>query len=273
MIKAICMDMDGTLLTSDKRILEETKEKLIELAKQDIKLILASGRVRKRMEEYAQEIKLIEHGGIIIEANGASIYDYKKEESKVIGRMQRKEADELIAFFKMRDVEILVMGEVNVYIMLAEDEKKSRYLVNNENMEGLKNRTFHYIKSIDEIKEDLNKIAIYEREERIQELVKEFKEETFNYAYWHGCSSLDWLEITPASISKGMALQMVMDEYDYKIDEVVVFGDGENDLSMLQCVKYGVAMENAMKSVKDRVNYITKSNDENGILALLNELI
>lgn len=269
MIKAICMDLDGTLLSDDKIITPNTVQCLREVAQAGIKLIMASGRVRTRMEKYAEQVELIKHGGVIIEANGASIYDYTLDKEQVIRRMYKEEAQELVSFLKARDIEVLIMGEVDIYIILASNESESRYLRDHANMEGLQDRQFYYIQSLDEIQDSINKITVYEDPDVITTLQHDLANTDFKYEYWYGCSAINWLEITVASVSKGNALEVVMKQYGYNKDEVVVFGDGENDLSMLKVVKYGVAMDNAMDSVKAQVNYHTTSNMEDGIVAFL----
>ena len=271
MIKAICMDLDGTLLNSEKTISEKTSKGLRSFADKGVKLILASGRTYKRMEAYATMINVDGSGGKIIESNGVGIYDYEKNTYELIRRMNIEEAKEAIAYLCDKQLEILVMAEENVFVILAPNEEKSRYLVRNNNMEGLKNRKFFQIKSIDEVNEAINKICVFDDESIISNLYEDMSKHRFKEDLWFGRPLPSWLEIGPASISKGNALKKIMKREGFTKKEVVVFGDGENDLSMLEVVDNSVAMGNAMQNVKDVCAYECGTCDEDGIINFLIE--
>lgn len=81
MIKAIAMDMDGTLLDSHDSILPETKEALLELENCGVSIILASGRSYTRLMPYAKELKLDLHNGYLIEVDGLLIMMYRMNNS------------------------------------------------------------------------------------------------------------------------------------------------------------------------------------------------
>lgn len=78
MIKAVIMDMDGTLLDPNNKISPATKEKLIELEKKGVRLILASGRSYTRLLPYARELEMEKYGGLLIEVDGIAWYDLAK---------------------------------------------------------------------------------------------------------------------------------------------------------------------------------------------------
>lgn len=271
MIKAICMDLDGTLLNSEKTISEKTVTGLRAFADKGVKLILASGRTYKRMAEYAQMINADKSGGKIIEANGVGIYDYEKNTYELIRRMNIAEAKEAIEYLRDKQVEILIMAEENVFVILAPNETTSRYLVRNSNMEGLRNRQFFEVESIDEVSEPINKICVFDDVDIISDIYEDMSRHSFKEDLWFGRPLTSWLEIGPASVSKGNALKKVMKQEGFNEDEVVVFGDGENDLSMLGVVKNSVAMGNAMQNVKDACAYECGTCDEDGIINFLIE--
>lgn len=75
MIQMIVMDMDGTLLTSDNRISSRTKELLLRVQKQGVRLVLASGRSYCKLMEYAEELHMDAYGGYLLEVNGLILYD------------------------------------------------------------------------------------------------------------------------------------------------------------------------------------------------------
>ena len=73
-------------------------------------------------------------------------------------------------------------------------------------------------------------------------------------------------------IDKAASLQMLIEQLGIKQEEVISFGDGYNDLSLIEFAGMGVAMANAVDEVKQRANYITLSNDEEGIYECLKML-
>ena len=79
-IKAIVLDLDGTLLNGDKRISMRTKDKLIGAQKQGIKVVLASGRPMRSMLAYAKELEMEKFEGLLVSNNGACVYDLKAQE-------------------------------------------------------------------------------------------------------------------------------------------------------------------------------------------------
>ncbi|MDH6368126.1 MULTISPECIES: HAD family hydrolase [unclassified Breznakia] len=272
MVKAVVMDLDGTLLTSDKIVSIPTKEKLNWLAeKKGVTLVLASGRTKSRMKDAAEAIQLEQHNGMLIESNGVALYNYKDDSHKIIRKMHDEELAEIVRALQKYHCEILIMGDEDVFIMLPEGVKESYYITQNSNMEGMRNREFFFIDSIDQVTQKVNKICVYNRSDKIEALLETLKDETFQYDYWMGRASPEWLEIMPDGVSKGHALQKLMEINNWNEDEVVVFGDGENDLSMLKVVTYSVAMDNAMDIVKDVANYTTASNDSDGIVEFFND--
>ena len=95
MLKAIIMDMDGTLLAPGDHILPETKQKLLELERQGVTLILASGRSYTRLLPYADQLDMAANGGYLIEVDGISLYDMGGGEREVLRRMDPSEIREV----------------------------------------------------------------------------------------------------------------------------------------------------------------------------------
>ena len=82
----------------------------------------------------------------------------------------------------------------------------------------------------------------------------------------------EYWEAISEGIDKAASLQALIERLGIKRDEVISFGDGYNDLSMIEFAKFGVAMANAVDEVKKRAAYITLSNDEEGIYECLKML-
>lgn len=271
-MKMIVMDMDGTLLNSNKEISNRTVKILKQLQQQGVRLVLASGRVKSRLEEYAKQLEIDVNGGFLIEANGSCIYSYEKDEREIVYQMSYEEADELFQFIRKHypNNEIMVMADVNAYVYLPEGVKESSYF-NTNHMESLKNREIIYYQDVHEIKERFFKVCTYDTPEKIVSIV-DFINAHFSDRYWCGRTMPFWLEVVAKQVSKGNALSRIMIECGINEDDVYVFGDGENDISMLM-KGHGVAMANAIGSVKQCCQWETKSCDEDGVAYFLERML
>ena len=85
-------------------------------------------------------------------------------------------------------------------------------------------------------------------------------------------SKSTYLEILPRESTKGSAARMLLDHYGLSAKQAVAFGDSDVDIDMLQCCGFGVAMGNAPRQVKEAADYVTASNDEEGVYIALNSL-
>ena len=105
MIKAIVMDMDGTLLYSNNKILPETKKALIDLEKKGVSRILASGRSYTRLLPYAKELEMDKYHGYLLEVDGIAIYDVHEDKRSVLKRMEPQEIEEIFTYLMGLDCE------------------------------------------------------------------------------------------------------------------------------------------------------------------------
>ena len=93
-------------------------------------------------------------------------------------------------------------------------------------------------------------------------------------AQYHGLLSIYrsepfFLEIMPQNIDKATSLQKLLNSLGMTADEMICCGDGYNDVSMIEYAGLGVAMENAQPIIKESADFITRSNDEDGILHVI----
>lgn len=211
--KLIVMDMDGTLLTSQKQISEQTKQALIKAQEMGHVLVLASGRVKSRLDEFAKQLKMDQYGGFLIEANGSALYYYENDDRNIIREMTHHEAHEIYTYLQTHfpNHEVMIMADVNAYVFLPENQSESSYF-NTNNMESLKNREIFYVNHVDEIKERFFKVCIYDTPIVAQAINEQIKKD-LSYKYWSGRTMPFWVEVIPKEISKGNALQQLMKSY------------------------------------------------------------
>ena len=177
MIKMIAMDMDGTLLDENNRIMPETKKVLMKLQKQGIRLVLASGRSYRKLLPYAQELGMMQYGGYLVEVNGSAVYDLKQQKRDVLARMKKEQIHEVFHYFMKWDVEIIGQFDDGMfdYIPDALMEEKRKYRIEHhlpddfpwtagafeflfDNREAYPKLT--YIKEPEEIQMEINKVSV-----------------------------------------------------------------------------------------------------------------
>ena len=115
MIKAIVMDMDGTLLDPSNKIMPKTKSALIQLQKKGIQLILASGRSYTRLMPYAMELMMDKHRGWLLEVDGVAVYDLSKMERTILRRMTMEEVQMVFSDLIHRNCESMACFDDGVY--------------------------------------------------------------------------------------------------------------------------------------------------------------
>ena len=281
MIKMIAMDMDGTLLDSNNQIMPETKEILMKLQKQGIRLVLASGRSYRKLMPYARELDMEAYGGFLVEVNGTAVYDLKQQKREILASMKVDQIHEIFHYFMKWNVEIIGQFDDGMYDYIPDAIMEEKRVYRKEhsmkedmpwtagafdfmfdNREGYPKIT--YIKEPEEIQTSINKISVAYHPDVIAKLAVKAKED-FKDRYWVGLTSPRWLEIMIPGVTKATGLSYVSNISGISLDEMIVFGDGENDIEMMQEAGIGVAMENAFDVVKQAANEVTYTNNEEGI--------
>jgi Cof subfamily protein (haloacid dehalogenase superfamily) len=285
MIQMIVMDMDGTLLTSENKISPKTKELLLRVQQQGVRLVLASGRSYCKLLEYAKELCMDAYGGYLLEVNGLILYDLASGKRHIRKQMGRIEMKELFTYFRQWDVEFMAQFDDGLYDYNPESiikEKAEYRRIHNlgedypwtggafallaDNRKGYPN--IHYIDTWEEIDRSINKVSIAYHADVMAEVSAQAKRDLKD-RYWLGLTTPKWLELMPLGITKGSGLQALVDMLGISMRDVMAFGDGENDIEMLQAAGIGIAMGNAMAEVKAAADEETDSNNDEGIFKAL----
>ncbi|MDV4152200.1 Cof-type HAD-IIB family hydrolase [Clostridium sp. AL.422] len=259
MIKLIASDMDGTLLNENNEINEEFFDIFNKLKERDIIFAAASGRqyynLLKRFERISDDIMFIAENGTFVAYKGEEI---------LVNSLNREVANELVKIG--RTIE-------NAYTILC--GKKSAYIENND--ERLVEQTKKYYERY-EIVDDLTKV----NDEVLKVTICDFSGSEFNSNkyykdYWDKLqvtvSGEIWLDITTKGVNKGVAIEKVQEILDITPKETMVFGDYLNDLEMMEKAYYSFAMENAHDDLKKVSRFIAKSNNDNGVVEAIKEIV
>lgn len=284
-VKMIVMDMDGTLLTSGQEISPLTLQALIEAQKKGIRLVLASGRSYKTLTFYGNLLKMSDYDGYFIGANGAAITKTATMEHEIIRQMQKEEILEIFNAILPYEIEAMGVLDSVIYDYIPDSliEIKRKYRKDHEIPDDVPwtAGTFalvtdqrkgyseiHMVQNFSEIPCPVNKICFAHLPEVLRPIYDELIN-AYGHKYHFARTSAQWIECSPIGVNKGNAILKIAERLNVSSDEIVVFGDGENDLSMFQAVKYSVAMGNAMDSVKQAAYEVTLDHDSDGIAYFL----
>lgn len=275
-IKAIALDIDGTLTNDEKKVTPRTKKALLRAQDQGVKLILSSGRPVQGLRALASELELSEHDGLLVAFNGAHVVDAQTDEVLF---------DQPIDPAVMRDL----VEHVSSFDVIPWIVEGRRLYVQRGARHGIRYRDEAF--DIVEYERSMCDLELCEVEsllvvcERPHDKLLCASEPEYLRAHWQelsgpfsktlsGMFTADfYYEFMAPGISKGRALAGALPKLGIEASEVVAFGDGENDISMLEWAGTGVAMANAVEAAKAAANMVTCGNNEDGIAQALEQLL
>lgn len=263
-MKAIVLDIDGTLVNSNKEISDRTCIALLKAQEEGIKVILASARPLQGMLRYSKTLKLDKYGGALLSYNGSKIVTYGADFNIPEKNMSLELSQRILRHLENFDVvPIIDIGEYmyvnNVYEPIIEDFNVIEYEARNN---GYLLRESTSLPDL--LTEGLAKILVAGDpgylSAHAEELVKPFAKEAIA-----AFSAPFYLEYTALGVDKAESLKSLLHHYDIDLKDTYAFGDGENDVSMIEIVGHGVAMGNGVDSLKKIADEITATNDQDGI--------
>lgn len=262
-IRLIGLDLDGTTLTSDKVLTPHTKEVLESCLRQGIQILPATGRARSGIPNYLTEIEGIRY---VVVSNGAAVVDLETGENVYTNCISWERAleifDILEEYHTFYDVYALGKGwcEGRFYDHLEryriEPHIEQLIRTSRTRIDDLRSWVKEHQAPIEKIN------MFFAREEERQKAFAEL-EKVPDLAVT--CSLVNNLEINDRSCDKGDALLNLGKILDISLDQIMACGDGNNDYEMIKQAGTGVAMENGEPNVKEIADFITKTNDEEGV--------
>lgn len=256
--KVIVMDVDGTLTNNEKKITAKTKEALMKAQEQGMILVLASGRPTTGLIELAKELEMDKYHGLLVSYNGSKVIDFTTNEVLFDQPLSIDEIKSILKHLKQFDITPMIDDGTHLYV-----EKVDGYRVDYET----KGNNF----ILNQV-EDLESFITFESSKILTSGIPEYMDEIFEEMKRPFEDKLScmftapfYVEYTAKGVDKAKALDTVLTHLGYRKDEVIAFGDGHNDASMIEYVGLGIAMENAVQALKDISNFVTLSNEEDGI--------
>lgn len=263
----LVLDLDGTLTNSRKEITEPTRKALIEIQEAGKHVVLASGRPINGVRPLAEKLELERFGGYMLSFNGARITQCSTG-NVVYNRTLPQEVIQPIFEFACQypGVDIATYDDNHVISGLAPNEyTKIESAINS--MPIIQRSDFSSYVNF-----PINKLLIPGEPPVLEEMIPVLKEKYHSLLNIYR-SEPYFLEIMPQNIDKAYSLQKLLSSIGLTADSMICCGDGFNDISMIEYAGLGVAMENAQPIVKDTADFITKSNDDDGILYVINQFL
>lgn len=256
--KLVAMDMDGTLLNSEKQITEYTQNIINKACKKGVKFAVVSGRSTPSLSrfEFLKNLgtpAIAYNGGKIVELNTGKVLFEKGLDADI--------AERLLKMGIERGSTICCWSMDKFYTDKL-DDRSERY----GRLSGMAPTLFDDCHAL--AQQGLTKMIWYDSAEKVQENIKYL--DSLNIDSINYCTSDPrYLEIMNKEVSKAESLKKLGEFYGITPDEMIAVGDGENDLSMLSIAGLSVAMQNASDFVKEHCDYITDTNDNDGVAKMV----
>ncbi len=265
--KLLVLDVDGTLLNNEKEISKRTLSTLLKAQHTGIRIVLASGRPTSGLLPLAKALEMGNFGGYIVSYNGAQIINAENGEvmfdkrinPELIPYLEKKARKNNFSIFTYHDEYLLTDNADNVHIRreawlnnlrIMEEEEFSiaidfapcKCVLVSDDEEALRGLEAHWKRRLDGV-------------------LDVFPSEPY------------FLEVVPCGIDKANTLGVLMEQLGVKREEVIAIGDGVADVTMLQLAGKSVAMGHAQDSVKICADYVTASNEEDGVAQAVEKLV
>lgn len=261
----LALDLDGTLTNSKKEITENTIDAIDRFIKAGGTVVLASGRPTFGVTPVANILGLEEKGGYILSYNGGYFFDCKNNKELFIKELTHEYLPVLEEQAKHFGVNLMTYNHGKAYALDIEEPYYTMEVTINK---------FIRVKAdplTPQITFPIIKCLMTAPGEHLAEVEKEMKK------LWDGKLNIVrsepyFLELTEVGIDKANTIINMTKKLGKDVGNLICCGDGFNDLSMIKAAGIGVAMANAQEKVRQAADYITKSNDEDGIVDVIEKL-
>ena len=265
--KLLVLDVDGTLLNDAKEISKRTLASLLKVQQMGIRVALASGRPTYGLMPLAKTLELGNYGGFIISYNGGQIINAQNGEilferrinPEMLPYLEKKARKNNFAIFTYHDDTILTDSYDNEHV---------RAEANLNNLKIIQEEEFSTAIDFAPCK----CILVSNDEEALKDLEEHWKKR-LDGTLDVFCSEPYFLEVVPCGIDKANTLGVLLSYLNIAREEVIAIGDGVCDVNMLQVAGLGIAMGHAQDSVKVCADYVTASNEEDGVAQSVEKLI
>lgn len=255
----IAIDSDGTLRHSDGNISNKTKETIKKVVDCGNIVVICTARPRYYTLKISNEVGINEY---LISSNGTEIYDNINKKNIYCNYLPKKECKIIYRETKKLGLRVMFVSENTEYVTMF-TRNDSQILLDDKNVDII-------------LKKDIKQIMIISKHKELVKKYKSFIEQKFNLCVVDSSREDKeelWFSIISNKASKGSALQKLAKYLNVPMENTIAIGNDKNDISMFEVAGLSVAVSNAENDIKEKVNYVTLSNDEDGVAVFLETLI
>lgn len=256
--KLITLDMDGTLLNSQKKISKPTVLAIKKALEANKYVVLSTGRAVAELNDYENELSSIQYG--ILES-GALIYDLKNKKIIHQEHIPSKMIERILETASQDDIMICIITNGTSIVSKKNLNEMEKYHM------GIYQPMYQRVTTVvDDIYScaknyPIEKINLYHQNEKAREKSYQLlKELPLTFAFAETTS----LEISPLNVTKASGLIKLCDYLNIKTDETIAVGDAYNDYDVLKTAGLAIAMQNANKDIKEICDVVVSDNDHDG---------
>lgn len=258
-IKLVAIDIDGTLLNSNKEITAKTKDVITEAKSRGVKIVLATGRPYPGVVAALKELNLEEFGDYVITYNGSLVQESDTQKALVSYGLSYANFIEIEAMARQVGSHLHTIDTNCIY---TANHHISPYTIHEVGLTGMP----LYYRSIDQMTAEMAivKMMMIDEPAILDEAITKIPE-WFKEKYTTAKSADFYYEILNKQANKGQALHELAQHLGIDQKETMAIGDNENDLSMVEYAGLGVAMANSVPVLKNAADVVTNSNDQDGV--------
>jgi 5-amino-6-(5-phospho-D-ribitylamino)uracil phosphatase len=259
----IALDLDGTLLTDDKNISKKTVKTLNKLHQQGHFVMISTGRPFRSSKRYYHELKLTTP---IVNFNGAFVHHpLEKDWGMYHNPMSLEVAKEIVEICYQYNIHNII-AEVLDHVYFHYHDEKLLEIFHHESPKLTTGNLLTFLK-------DNPTSLLIHAEERDVPIIRQHLTDVHAEVIDHRRWGAPWhiIEIVRSGLSKAVGIKRVADFYNIPRENIIAFGDEDNDFEMIEYAGIGVAMGNAIQPLKNIANHVTLSNMENGVAVFLED--
>ncbi len=288
MYRLVAIDLDGTMLNRYGIVTEKTKQVIEQVQKNQIEVIIASGRPIDSIKTIAKEIKSENY---FISGNGAILYDIKKDEILYENTLKKSKVLDIIKiceensiFYNIYTEKEIISKTLNYNVLYyykenlnKDEENKTHINIVEDIYDYILNRDEKIIKiticdnnqtifnSIIRRLNEIGEIEVLDVSHMSRKTIKQGTEDiAIEYFY---------TEISAKNVNKWNALEFLAEKMNIKKEEIITIGDNINDKKMIEGAGLGIAMQNGAPDVQKIADYVTESNDNDGVAKALETVL
>ncbi|RFU63437.1 Cof-type HAD-IIB family hydrolase [Peribacillus glennii] len=245
-MKIVFFDIDGTLLDHDKKLPDSTKAAIKKLQENDVFVAISTGRAPFMFEHLREELDIdtfVSYNGQFVVFQGEAIYK---------NPLSREQLKQLHGDAETNNTPIVFMNDKTMKANVRHDERIEISLGTLHFPHPEKDETFYHDR-------DIYQSLLFCNENEESKYVGKY--EKFRFIRWHEYS----MDVLPVGGSKAEGIRILIEKAGFAMEDVYAFGDGLNDIEMLETAGTGIAMGNATEAVKKFANHVTDDVDNDGI--------